>query len=502
MKKLLLILGLLTPYALGQGVSNVQNVTTTATNVPAGAQAPVMTVPNALVTICSFPAVGSPLCTNTAPIFSDVALTHPITQPGQGQLIADPVGRFQFWASPGNYEQCVQNAKGILLGCTPITLGASGGAGNPASPAFCVQSANAGVNGFQCDPQILINPTTHTLTSPNVNSFINSDLFNTGGGNNGVPNALASPICAAGCTLQVPSNTPNNVNPAGNSAFINSVKTSIWDQTGGTFWYTSNNAQSNELGPTVHFPLVFQTSYSLDPIGVGTESGGGLALTDLESSSGFDISGQPTVRTGFQLEAVCNTPGICQAMHINQFGLGGDDKGALYLDQNVRANNTAGGSEGNQMASFTQSEIRSTPATVVTGGQGTNNILTNVAAAWGVNLFLESSTEVYASGGITSLTASGGLDPNVVNTSDTHAVVNTVGTLTSPCGTPANNNNKISETCSVTNSGSINTGAFCVTGAWNGSSCVGSAHVAVMIADTINPECSFITAIGSGTITL
>lgn len=391
----------------------------------------------------------------------------------------------------------VQIGKNVQLGAAT-----AGGAANPAAPAFCVQSANAGVNGFQCDPQILINPTAHTLTAPNVNSFINSDLFNTGGGNNGVPNAIGSPICSSGCTLQVPSNTPNTINPAANSAFENSIKTSIWDQTGGAFWYTSNNAASNEQGPTVHFPLVFQASYNLDPIGVGTESGGGMALTDLESSSGFDITGQPTVRTGLQLEAICNTPGICQAMHITQFGLGGDDKGGLYIDQDVRANNTAGASEGNQMVSFEQAEAVSTAATVVTGGQGTNNILTNVRVAWGVNLFLESSTEVYASGGITSLTLSGGLDPNIVNTTDTHAVVNTVGTLTSPCGTPANNNNKISETCSVTNSGSINKGTFCVTGAWNGSSCVGSTHVAVMIADTVNPECSTITSIGSGTITL
>lgn len=391
----------------------------------------------------------------------------------------------------------VQIGKNVQLGAAT-----AGGAANPAPPAFAVQLANAGVTGFQGDSKILINPTTHTLTAPNVNSFVNSDLFNTGSGNNGVPNAIGSPICASGCTLQIPSNTPNTVDPAGNSAFENSVKTSIWDQTGGAFWYTSNNAQSLELGPAFHFPLVFQTSYNLDPIGVGTETGGGMGITDLESSSGFDITGQPTVRTGFQVIMLCNTPGICQGMHTIQTGLGGDDKGGFYLDQNVRANNTAGASEGNQMVSFEQTEIGSSAAAIVTGGQGTNNILTNVTSAWGVNLFLESSSEVYASGGITSLTPSGGLDPNVANTTDTHAVVNTIGTLTAPCGTPANNNNKIPETCSVTNTGSINKGTFCVTGAWNGSSCVGSNHVAVMIADTVNPECSFITAIGSGTITL
>lgn len=379
--------------------------------------------------------------------------------------------------------------------------GCPGTAANPASPAFAVQFANTGVTAFQGDPQILITPTTHSFTAPAINSFINTDFYNTGGGNNGVPNAIGSTVCASGCTLQIPSNSATT-NPASNSAFETSVKTSLWDQSGAALWYTSNNATSNEGGTTFHFPLVFQTSYNLDPVGVGSEAGGGIILTDIESSSGFDITGQPTVRTGFEINALAITPGIAQAMHVTQTGLGGDDKGGFYLDQNVRANNTAGASEGNQMVSFEQVEAVSTAATVTTGGQGTNNILTNVRTAWGVNLFLESSTEVYASGGITSLTLSSGKDPNVVNTTDTHAVVNTIGTLTSPCGTQANNNNKISETCSITNSGSINTGTFCVTGAWNGSSCSGSAPVAVMIADTTNPECSFITAVGSGTITL
>lgn len=44
------------------------------------------------------------------------------------------------------------------------TLRSSGG--TPAAPAFCVNFANSTVTNFQCDPNITINPTSHTFIAP------------------------------------------------------------------------------------------------------------------------------------------------------------------------------------------------------------------------------------------------------------------------------------------------------------------------------------------------
>jgi hypothetical protein len=144
MKKLLLLLAL-TCSALGQGVRYDGNVTVSATNVPAGAQAPVFTLPYAVATACSFPAVGSP-CTNTVPIYSDVAPTQALDNP----LTADSQGRFGFWIAPGIYSYSVQKSSGVVVGTYTLSLNTIGINASPGAGQTIAQPSGTalGVNNF------------------------------------------------------------------------------------------------------------------------------------------------------------------------------------------------------------------------------------------------------------------------------------------------------------------------------------------------------------------
>lgn len=120
----LLCLGLAAGAASAQGVRYEGNVTTAAKNVPMGSQAPVFTIPYAKVTICGDPPTpANAVCANVAPIYSDKALTLPLTQPIQ----ANAQGGFGFWTAPGTYTYSMQNPHGDFLGDATFSLGISGG---------------------------------------------------------------------------------------------------------------------------------------------------------------------------------------------------------------------------------------------------------------------------------------------------------------------------------------------------------------------------------------
>lgn len=119
--------------AVAQGVRYDSNVTTTANNVPAGASAPILTLPNAIVTVCGYPAApasGAP-CTNTVAIFSDQFLTTSTGNP----FNSDPKGRFGFWTSPNLLSYSVQTQSGAYVGTWPLSLSSIPGPAGP-SGAF------------------------------------------------------------------------------------------------------------------------------------------------------------------------------------------------------------------------------------------------------------------------------------------------------------------------------------------------------------------------------
>lgn len=154
MKKLLISCVLMTGAAFGQSVRYDSVVTTTASNVPAGASAAVMTLPSATVTVCAYPASGSP-CTNTVPIYSDIAQTQPINNP----LVTDTKGRFGFWVAPGVYTYTVQSSAGIVIGTYNISLN------------------TVGLNAAPVGGQTVAQPAGTTLGVNSLNGVMNAALF-------------------------------------------------------------------------------------------------------------------------------------------------------------------------------------------------------------------------------------------------------------------------------------------------------------------------------------
>jgi hypothetical protein len=120
-----------------QGVRYDGQVTTSATNVAPGAMAPVLSVPSSTVVVCTYVAVAA--CTTpTATVYSDYALTQPITQP----ITADLQGRFGFWIAPGQYSYGVSLNR-VYLGTFPLTLTAPMGPQGPAGPAGTTTATGA-----------------------------------------------------------------------------------------------------------------------------------------------------------------------------------------------------------------------------------------------------------------------------------------------------------------------------------------------------------------------
>lgn len=164
-KQLLLTCVLMTGMAFGQGVRYDSNVTTTASNVPAGASAPILTVPNAIVTVCAYPASGSP-CTNTVPIFSDIALTQSINNP----LTTDAKGRFGFWVAPGIYTYTVQNQFRVVVGTYNISLNTIGISATPIASQTINQPAGT---------SLLVNTTnSYNSSTYHVNGGVVADGVN------------------------------------------------------------------------------------------------------------------------------------------------------------------------------------------------------------------------------------------------------------------------------------------------------------------------------------
>lgn len=106
MKKLLLAL-MCAGTLYGQGVRVDSYVWTAATNVPFGAKAPMMTLPNSTITVCAYPGDNSP-CDNLITIYSDQALTVPAPNP----ITADALGRYGFFVAPGTYVYSVTDSRG------------------------------------------------------------------------------------------------------------------------------------------------------------------------------------------------------------------------------------------------------------------------------------------------------------------------------------------------------------------------------------------------------
>jgi hypothetical protein len=168
MRKFLLLLSfvfMLTSHSWGQ---NQQRIGTAIQNVGSYARL----IPRAQITVCQYNVQLQ--CNTPITIYSDSALTKPLSIP----YSADNNANYSYYAQAGTY---VEQVCATLNQCytVPVTLIAGSGsvAGNPAAPAFAVQLANSTVTGFQADPNITINPTTHNLNAYSLQNEFNASLF-------------------------------------------------------------------------------------------------------------------------------------------------------------------------------------------------------------------------------------------------------------------------------------------------------------------------------------
>src|SRR6185437_7452123 len=119
---------------------------------------PISTVPNAVISVCAYPANGVP-CTNKATTFTDATLTTPC--PSNQQVVlagttscvttADGGGNWGVWLTPGsNYSYTVTLANGASAGPYAISaasLTGGGGGGSPGGSSGQIQYNAAGSFG-------------------------------------------------------------------------------------------------------------------------------------------------------------------------------------------------------------------------------------------------------------------------------------------------------------------------------------------------------------------
>lgn len=122
----MLFLGLAGLPAVGQGVRYNDQVMTTSGIAPPGVQAPLLSVPNAKVYVCSLTTLPLGSGCTQQPVFTDQAMTIPVVQP----MIADTLGMFGFYVTGGSYGFAAYAPAGDLLKLKPFSTSGSGGGGS------------------------------------------------------------------------------------------------------------------------------------------------------------------------------------------------------------------------------------------------------------------------------------------------------------------------------------------------------------------------------------
>lgn len=99
------------------GVRFDNHTWTASGNAPPGAQAPLLSVPRATISIVTLNSSVAPPYVYIQ-LFQDAALTIPLANP----LQTDDLGNFGFWASSGTYAYVVQDESEEILAVQPFSM--------------------------------------------------------------------------------------------------------------------------------------------------------------------------------------------------------------------------------------------------------------------------------------------------------------------------------------------------------------------------------------------
>lgn len=376
MKKFLL-LWLLPAVCCAQGARFDSNVFTAATNVPYGGQAPMFTIPYSMVTVCAYPASGSP-CTNTAPIYQDQALTIQLDQP----ITADAYGRFGFWATPGQYAYSVVTPAGNAMGPFAFTLAGGGGGGgniNPAPQFRLFIQPNAGTQAVAGPAVAGVN-----AVAPMLQGQLNSDLYG------GISAAFASSDCASGCTVVVPPNSTDATNP-----FMPPTNgQALYDWRAGRLLRMTRNPSSVvcDLASSA-----VQSADCLNTLLNGNIFRGYAHNTVMKAAGpGYNLGFSPntpvqgaSVSTMFEGSYEADTRGIAQLWGATENAHAIGDKAGAYFYLNTDGGQTDGSGEGGVGLAAVVTETSSyIHATILSGGT-TGSALLTTHLTTGQNVFTD-----------------------------------------------------------------------------------------------------------------
>lgn len=232
MKKLLLLAALavaLPCVCSAQGVYYTSNAWTAATNVPVGAQAPIYTVPNAQVQVCTDSSCATPVN-----LYNNSSLTGtPLVQP----LQADARGLYGFWAASGTYWMSVCSPAGA---CTSkfITLGGSGS-------SFTLNGLSGNVL-LSCGTGLTCSASGNTITISNGTAFAINSF--TGGSTVELGTSIVNPSFSASYTVTPSSAQITNTENIGSPLVLTSPFTS--GTVSGTFTHNTITTTTFTLSAT------------------------------------------------------------------------------------------------------------------------------------------------------------------------------------------------------------------------------------------------------------
>ena len=206
----------LAPMLFAQGIQVRDSVTTSATNVQAGSQAPVYTVPYARIKVCS-----TSFCTTSIPLYQDAALTQVLAQP----VTADAQGKFSFYVAAGSYFEQVTNPGGSVLGTYPI----SPGAGTATASAVAVAQTSA-YTALSTATTASANAIAAQTAAQNAQTMAGTASSNATAAQAAATNAVAAVAAAcpkSGCTLTGPIVAANDTPTGSQLASANYVTNAV-----------------------------------------------------------------------------------------------------------------------------------------------------------------------------------------------------------------------------------------------------------------------------------